>query len=301
MKIHIIGCGSATPTLKHYCASHLLETRGKVFMIDCGDGTQMQLRRTGVHFQKIQAVFISHIHGDHCFGLIGMISTFGLLGRTAPLSVFAPKELRSILEQQIKLFCSDLSYDVVFQEVDTTKHKVIYEDRSLTVETIPLCHGVPTCGFVFREKPSLPHIKREMIDFYNIPLWKIQAIKEGEDWITEDGKVIPNHRLTEPAAPPPSYAYCSDTRYIPDLYKSLLNISVLYHESTYGEDCKDNAVKYKHSTAREAALVARDAKVGKLLLGHYSSRYHDEKVLLSEAKAVFEESYLTNEGMVIEV
>lgn len=301
MKIHILGCGSATPTLKHHCTSQLIDVRGKVFMVDCGEGTQMQLRRSGVHFQKVQGIFISHIHGDHCFGLIGMISTFGLLGRTAPLYVYAPKELEPMLEAQIKLFCYDLSYEVIFNVVDTRENKIIYEDRSLTIETIPLQHRLPTCGFLFKEKPSLPHIKREMIDFYHIPNWKIQAIKEGEDWVTEDGTVVPNRRLTEPASAAPSYAYCSDTRYMPDLHNLISGVTALYHESTYGEENKDNAIKYYHSTAHEAALVAKDANAGKLFLGHYSSRYTDERVLLNEAREVFKESYLTNEGMVIEL
>lgn len=300
-KVHILGCGSALPTLQHYASSQIVEFRDKCFMIDCGEGTQMQVRHTHIHFSKIQAVFISHIHGDHCFGLIGMISTFGMLGRTAPLHIYAPAELESILNAQVELFCTGLEYNIVFHAVDTTERTVIYEDRSLIVETIPLEHRVPCCGFIFREKPALPHIRRDMIDFYNIPISQINNIKAGAGWTTPDGDFVPHERLTVPADAPRSYAYCSDTRYLPHLHELIKGVSTLYHESTYAEDNIEKARIYHHSTAAQAAMVARDANVGKLLLGHYSSRYRDESVLLDEAKAIFPNSYLTNEKLVFDV
>ena len=300
-KVHILGCGSALPTLQHYASSQIVEFRDKCFMIDCGEGTQMQVRHTHIHFSKIQAVFISHIHGDHCFGLIGMISTFGMLGRTAPLHIYAPAELESILNAQVELFCTGLEYNIVFHAVDTAERTVIYEDRSLIVETIPLEHRVPCCGFIFREKPALPHIRRDMIDFYNIPISQINNIKAGAGWTTPDGNFVPHERLTVPADAPRSYAYCSDTRYLPHLHELIKGVSTLYHESTYAEDNIEKARIYHHSTAAQAAMVARDANVGKLLLGHYSSRYRDESVLLDEAKAIFPNSYLTNEKLVFDV
>lgn len=300
-KVHILGCGSALPTLQHYASSQIVEFRDKCFMIDCGEGTQMQVRHTHIHFSKIQAVFISHIHGDHCFGLIGMISTFGMLGRTAPLHIYAPAELESILNAQVELFCTGLEYNIVFHAVDTTERVVVYEDRSLIVETIPLEHRVPCCGFIFREKPALPHIRRDMIDFYNIPISQINNIKAGAGWTTPDGNFVPHERLTVPADAPLSYAYCSDTRYLPHLHELIKGVSTLYHESTYAEDNIEKARIYHHSTAAQAAMVARDANVGKLLLGHYSSRYRDESVLLDEAKAIFPNSYLTNEKLVFDV
>ena len=232
-RVHILGCGSALPTLRHYASSQLVEIRGKLMMIDCGEGTQMQLRRCHARFTKLSHVFISHLHGDHCFGLIGMISTFGLLGRTAALHVHGPAALGDMLRQQIAFFCHDLGYEVAFHEVDTTNHQVIYEDRSLTVESIPLCHRLPTCGFLFREKPLLPHIRREMIDFYKVPQSQIQNIKNGADWVTDDGDLIPNSKLVTPADAPRSYAYCSDTRFLPKLHHMLEGVSTLYHESTY--------------------------------------------------------------------
>ena len=300
-KVHILGCGSALPTLQHYASSQIVEFRDKCFMIDCGEGTQMQVRHTHIHFSKIQAVFISHIHGDHCFGLIGMISTFGMLGRTAPLHIYAPAELESILNAQVELFCTGLEYNIVFHAVDTTERVVVYEDRSLIVETIPLEHRVPCCGFIFREKPALPHIRRDMIDFYNIPISQINNIKAGAGWTTPDGNFVPHERLTVPADAPLSYAYCSDTHYLPHLHELIKGVSTLYHESTYAEDNIEKARIYHHSTAAQAAMVARDANVGKLLLGHYSSRYRDESVLLDEAKAIFPNSYLTNEKLVFDV
>jgi ribonuclease Z len=270
-------------------------------MVDCGEGTQLQLRRCRVRFTKIGHVFVSHLHGDHCFGLIGMISTFGLLGRTACLHIHADQRLEEILKMQMDAFCRDLGYEVEFHPMDATRQAIVYEDRSLTVETIPLCHRLPTCGCLFREKPSLPHIRRDMIDFYQIPVSQIQNIKNGADWTTPDGMTVANERLVTPSEPPRSYAYCSDTRYMPQLCSQIQGVSTLYHESTYGEDNRLLAEKYNHSTAREAALTARDAHAGKLLLGHYSSRYEDEDVLLSEARDIFPNSFLTNELDVFDV
>lgn len=298
-KIHILGCGSALPTLQHNASSQVVEIRGKMFMVDCAEGTQTQLRRSKINFQRLQAVFISHLHGDHCFGLIGMISTFGLMGRTAPLSIYGPKELGPVLDMLITTFCDKLSFEVVFLPVDTKTRAVVYEDRSLTVETIPLQHRVPCAGYLFREKPTLPHIRRDMIDFYGIPFSQINNIKAGADWIAEDGEAIANARLVTPADKPRSYAYCSDTRYVPDLWKEVEGVDVLYHESTYASDYADRARMYFHSTAKEAAEVAKAAHVGKLLLGHYSARYNDESKILKEARAVFPNSFLTSEGMTV--
>lgn len=300
-KVHILGCGSALPTPRHYASAQVVEVRGKLFLVDCGEGTQVQLRRSHIRFTKISAVFISHLHGDHCFGLIGMLSTFGLLGRTARLAVYAPAELEDMMQRQMRLFCHDFDYEVDFHAVDTTCQQVIYEDRSLTVETIPLEHRMPCCGYLFREKPVLPHIRRDMIDFYQIPLSQLNNIKAGADWTDNDGTVVPNSQLVTPAEPPRAYAYCSDTRYMPSLHRQLQGVTTLYHESTYGEDNRLLAEKYFHSTAMQAALVARDAGVKQLLLGHYSSRYEDENVLLQEAKNVFPEVRLTDEQQIFDV
>lgn len=300
-RVHILGCGSALPTLKHNPSSQIVEIRGKCFMIDCGEGTQTQLRRSKIKFTRISAVFISHVHGDHCFGLIGMVSTFGMLGRTAPLHIYAPAGFSNIMKMQIDFFCKDLEYEVVFHDVDTNANNIIYEDRSLTVETVPLSHRVPCCGFIFREKQTLPHILRDMTDYYKVPVSQFNNIKNGVDWVDEEGNVIPYTRLTTPSELARSYAYCSDTKYLPMLHERLKDVCVLYHESTYSKEDEDMAKMYFHSTAAQAAQVASDANVGKLVLGHYSARYEDENRLLEEAKNIFPNTVLSDEGLIIDV
>ncbi|MBR1415253.1 MAG: ribonuclease Z [Prevotella sp.] len=301
-RIHILGCGSALPTTRHFSSMQVVECRGKLFMVDCGEGAQLQLRRSSLSFERLGHVFISHLHGDHCFGLIGMISTFGLLGRNAPLHIHAPRELEPMLKSQLDMFFNyDLGYDVEFHPVDTTRQQVIFEDRSLTVESIPLNHRMPCAGFLFREKPSLPHIRRDMIDMYGIPTSQIMNIKSGQGFTLPDGTHIPHEQLVTEADKPRSYAYCSDTRYMPRLHERLKDVDVLYHESTYAADKLQSAEKYYHSTAAQAASVARDAHAGKLLLGHYSARYTDEKILLNEAREVFQNSFLTNEMDVFDI
>lgn len=299
--VHILGCGSALPTLRHNSSSQVVELRDKLFMIDCGEGAQISLRRSHLRFLGLNTIFISHLHGDHCLGLVGMISTFGLLGRTAPLHIYAPAPLEQLLRTELNMYCAGLEFKVEFHPVDTTQQKIIYEDRSLTVETIPLDHRVPCAGFLFREKPALPHIRRDMIDFYQLPVCYINNIKNGASWVMPDGTEIPNSRLTYPADKPRTYAYCSDTRFIPTLKDIVQGVDLLYHEATYARDKEDNAAKYFHSTAADAARVARDANVGKLLLGHFSARYNDENILLNEAKEIFENTYLANEGQTVSI
>ena len=300
-RVHILGCGSALPTLRHHASSQVVEVRDKVLMLDCAEGTQMQLRKCHVRFTKLSHVFITHLHGDHCFGLIGMISTFGLLGRTARLHVHAPEALGAELDRQIRFFTHDLDFEVVFHSVDTTVHGVVYEDRSVEVLSVPLEHRVPCCGYLIREKATLPHIRPDVMSAYQIPRSQLMNIKNGADWTLPDGEVIPNARLVKPADSPRSYAYISDTRYLPRLKDLIKGVNTLYHESTYGDDRLLQSEKYCHSTARQAAMVAREAEVGRLLLGHYSSRYDDEQVLLSQAKEEFDNVFLTNEMDVFDV
>ena len=299
--MHILGCGSALPTLRHNPSSQVVEVRGKMFMVDCGEGTQLQLRRVKVRFTKVSAVFISHLHGDHCFGLIGMISTFGMLGRTAALHIYAHKDLETVLKPQIDYFCNGLEYDIVFHSIDPTQHKVIYEDRSIEVETVPLRHRMPCCGFIFREKPTLPHIRRDMIDCYEIPLSQVNNIKNGADWTTEDGVVVPNSKLTVPADAPRSYAYCSDTKYFEELADEVRGVDTIYHEATYDSKNIARAKLYNHSTAQQAATVARDAGAKRLIIGHFSARYEEEDGLLREAKEVFPDTVLAAEGVAFDV
>lgn len=282
--------------MRHNPSSQIIELRGKQFMVDCGEGTQLQLRRSRIRFTKLGHVFISHLHGDHCFGLLGMISSFGMLGRTAPLHVFAPKEYQDLFGMELDFFCQRIEFEVVFHPYDTNESKVIFEDRSMMVTTIPLCHRQPCCGFLFNEKPGQPHIRRDMIDMYGIPLSQVNNIKSGIDWVSPDGEVIPASILTFPADPPRSYAYCSDTRYMPDLADRLKGVCTIYHEATYADEDQSRAEKHYHSTASEAAAVARDAGARQLIIGHFSQRYNNDVKLLEEAKKVFPNTLLANEN-----
>lgn len=300
-KVYILGCGSALPTLRHNPSSQIVAMRDKQFMIDCGEGTQLQLRRSKINFNKLGHIFISHLHGDHCFGLIGMISSFGMLGRTAPLHIYAHGDLQPILRQQLDYFGQGLEYEVVMHPIDPTKNEIIYEDRSLTVTTLPLEHRVPCCGFLFKEKESLPHIRRDLIDMYGIPVSQINNIKNGIDWMSPDGELIPAAKLTTPADAPRSYAYCSDTSYKADLASMISGVDTVYHECTYADEDKDRARKHYHSTASEAAKTAQDAKAKKLLLGHYSARYNNEQLMLQQARAIFHNTELAQEGSVFDV
>lgn len=300
-QVHVLGCGSALPTLRHEASAQVVELKDKLFLVDCGEGTQVNLRRSHLRFTKINAVFITHLHGDHCFGLIGLISTFGMLGRLAPLHVYAPAALEALLLSQLQLFCNGMEYEVVFHAVDTTRHAVVYEDNSLTVSTLPLEHRVPCCGYLFREKPTLPHIRRDMIDCFEISLAQIHNIKKGADGIAADGRIIPHEQLVTPSHTPRSYAYCSDTRYIPTLHQLVKGVNLLYHEATYHEEWEERARRYYHSTAAQAARVALDAGVGQLMLGHYSARYDNEQQLLDEARTIFPNTLLANEGLVVDV
>lgn len=299
--LHILGCGSALPTGLHQPSAQILSLREHLYMIDCGEGTQLQMRKAGLKFSRLGSIFITHLHGDHCFGLIGLISTFSLLGRTGVLRIYAPAELEPVLKLQLETFCYGLSFPVEFHAVDTTKSQVIYEDKGLSVSTVPLKHRIPCCGYVFREKPSLPHIRRDMIDFYHIPLYAINDIKQGADWTTPDGEHVPNRYLVFDAQPPRSYAYCSDTIYSPSIIPHIQGVSLLYHEATFGKDNKKRAKETFHTTATEAATIARKAGVGQLLIGHYSARYTDTTPLLQEARAVFPQTLAATEGMTLNI
>lgn len=300
-EIHILGCGSALPTTRHNASSQVIRIGNKQFMIDCGEGTQLQLRRNHIHFSFINHIFISHLHGDHSFGLIGLISTFGLLGRTAPLHIYADAMLEKVMKPQLDFYCKDIKYPLFFHSIDASKHSVIYEDNTITVETLPLNHRMPCCGFLFREKPKRRHLIGDVANFYNIPIYQRQSIKDGADYTTPDGTVIPNSKLTREADPSRSYAYCSDTRPCPQICGYLKNVDLLYHEATFAESEKERAKVTHHSTAKEAAEIALTAGVKRLLLGHYSSRYDDEKQLQSEAREIFPVTECANEGMVVNI
>lgn len=300
-EVHILGCGSALPTTRHLATSQVINIREKLFMIDCGEGAQVQLRKSRLKFSRLNHIFISHLHGDHCFGLMGLISTFGMLERTANLHIHCHADLQRILEPQIEFFCKGMPYNVVFELFNPGEQTVIYDDRSVSVETIPLRHRVPCCGFLFREKPTPNHIRRDMIDFYQIPIYLINRIKNGEDYVLEDGTVIPNTRLTTPSDPPRSYAYCSDTCYLPRICEQIKGCDLLFHEATFAAADAKRAKETFHTTAPQAAEIAKMAQVKKLVIGHYSARYEDESILLKEASEIFPQTILAQENLKIEL
>ena len=299
--INILGCGSALPTTRHLATSQIVDLRDKLYMIDCGEGTQVQMRRMRVRFGRLAHIFISHLHGDHCFGLPGLISTLGMLGRTGELVVHGPKEVETYLRPVMDLFCRGMEFEVRFNPVDTRSHSLVMEDRSLSVYSIPLKHRIPTCGYLFAEKPKEAHIIREMTDFYQVPVRCMKDIKQGQDYDTPEGEVVPNSRLTRPAAPPKRYAFCSDTAYNRSIIPIIEGADLLYHEATFAECDLARAKETFHSTARQAAEIARDAHVKRLVIGHYSARYEDLSELHREAEAVFPGTILGNEGTVIPV
>lgn len=299
--INILGCGSALPTTRHLATSQVVDLRDKLYMIDCGEGTQVQMRKMRVRFGRLAHIFISHLHGDHCFGLPGLVSTLGMLGRTGELVVHGPKEVETYLRPVMDLFCRGMEFEVRFNPVDTRSHSLVMEDRSLSVYSIPLKHRIPTCGYLFAEKPKEAHIIREMTDFYQVPVRCMKDIKQGRDYVTPDGEVVPNSRLTRPAAPPKRYAFCSDTAYHRSIIPIIEGVDLLYHEATFAECDLARAKETFHSTARQAAEIARDAHVKRLVIGHYSARYEDLSELHREAEAVFPGTILGNEGMVVRV
>ena len=298
-EIHILGCGSALPTTRHNASSQVIKIGNKQFMVDCGEGTQLQLRRYHIHFSFINHIFISHLHGDHCFGLIGLISTFGMLGRTAPLHIYADPKLEELMKPQIDYFCKGMNYPLFFHNIDPTRQQTIYEDNTITVETLPLSHRIPCCGFLFREKPKKRHLIGDVANYYNIPTYMRQSIKDGADFITPEGEVIPNCRLTKEPDPSRSYAYCSDTAPCRFGCGVLDGVDLLYHEATFAESEKERAAQTFHSTARQAAQAAKDAGVKRLLIGHYSSRYDTADVQLDEAREIFPDTIAAEEGDII--
>lgn len=293
--VHILGCGSALPTSRHFPTSQVVNLRDKLFMIDCGEGAQLQFRKCKLKFSRLNHIFISHLHGDHCFGLPGLISTLNLLGRTAELHIHAPQELEGLLSPWLAFFCHQMTFNVLFHPFETKQPQQIYEDRSMTVTTIPLKHRMPSCGFLFAEKQRPRHIIREMIDRYNIPLYEINRIKNGADYQTPDGECIPNDRLTTPADAVRRYAYCSDTLPLASVAEQVKGVNLLFHEATFADDGIARAKETYHTTAKQAARLAKDAQVGKLLIGHFSARYEDEQLLLDEAQSVFPNTQLARE------
>ncbi|MCF8405696.1 MAG: ribonuclease Z [Bacteroidales bacterium] len=299
--ITILGSNSAIPTLKRNPTSQLINHNERLLLVDCAEGTQLQLRKFRIKMQRIHHIFISHLHGDHFFGLIGLISSMHLLGRIKELHIYGPPELKEILDLQLSVSQTELNYPLKFHPLEQEKKAVIYEDEKLSIETLPLNHRIPTCGFLFREKPGKRKIIRQKIKDLNIPAEKILEIKNGADFIDEEGNLHKNDSISTPPGESRTYAYCSDTSYFEPLIPMIKNVDLLYHEATFLHDKAEVAAEKFHATAKEAATIAKKANVKRLLIGHFSNRYDNPELLLDEAKEVFPSSELAMDGVTIEV
>ena len=298
--LNVLGTASALPTTERYPSAQVLNVRGRLFMIDCGEGAQIQLRKAGVSFLKIEHICLSHVHGDHIFGLFGLLSTMGMLGRTAPLSIYAPKSLAPVLDFFRSSFGEGLLYEIRHVELQMTSPEVVYENRTVELLAFPLNHRVETFGFLIREKMPQHNVHKEAIARYGLTLAEIGTLKRGEDVVRED-MVIRNADAAYIPFKPRSYAYCSDTAPFPELAQWVKGVSVLYHEATFPAEMSEMAEKTFHSTTLQAAQCAKDAGVGRLLVGHYSSRFPSLDFYLDELRSVFQESFLTRDMDVFEI
>lgn len=289
----ILGYNSAIPTVNSSPTAQFLEMEERCFLIDCGEGTQVQLRKAKARFSKINHIFISHLHGDHCFGLPGLIASFRLLGRETPLHIYAPKGIKEMLETIFRITETHRGFEVVYHELDSKKSEKIYEDNRVEVFTIPLNHRIYCNGYLFREKPKERHLNMAEISKYpEIETCDYHNLKLGKDFVLSDGYILKNEVLTTPPSKPVSYAFCSDTRYWEEVVSVIENVDLLYHEATFLHDLKEMADYTGHTTALEAARIARKANVGKLILGHFSNRYGDVTVFTDEAREIFPNTFL---------
>ena len=301
-QLTILGTSSALPTSNRYPTAQVLNVLGRFFLIDCGEGTQTQMRKFKIGFSKIDHIFITHLHGDHIFGLIGLISTMILLGREKDLHIYSHSELQKYITAQINfLYPEEFPLRIVFHPLNFKREQLIFEDAKVSVYSFPLSHRIPTCGFRFDEKPALPNLLAKKIEEYQIPICERQRIKEGGDFLASDGRIIPHAQLTVKKFKARSFAFCSDTRFDESYIESIKNVDLLYHEATFAEDNQKLAHTTFHSTGKEAAEVALKAQAGQLLIGHFSARYKDHTPILEEAQSVFPDTRAISEGDVITV
>ena len=295
-EVTILGSNSALPTSDRYPTGQILNVLDRLFLIDCGEGTQIQIRRNKFGFGKINHIFISHLHGDHYYGLIGLISTFNLLGRKNDLHIYSPSELKELIQPQIDFIKGEMQFKILFHPLDFKKNRQIYIDKKVEVISFPLKHSISTCGFLFRETGKQPNIKKELVQYYNIPIAEIKNIKAGGNFTTKNGEIISHETLTTPPPLSRSYAFCTDTVFNPQIVETIKGVDLLYHEATFTEEMKEFAKSTFHSTAMEAAEIAKLAGAKKLIIGHFSARYKKLTPFLDEAKQVFENTVIANEG-----
>ena len=301
LTVTILGCGSAKPSLRHYTSSQVVSRSGKLYMIDCGEGAQMQFLRYGFHPGQLEHIFISHAHGDHCLGLVGLLSSLSLDKRTTDINLHVPSDFVDILKAQIDFFVTHADFGIHIHPIDCQEPTLVFSDQHFDVTAFPLEHRVPCYGFLFREKQGSRHIIPECIQKYGIPHPEIERIRGGGDFTTADGHVIPNTELTTPPDPIRSYAYVSDTRPVMQYAELLQGVDLLYHDATYCEGDEELASKYYHSTASEAAEFAQACGAGKLMLGHFSTRYKSEERFLECATRYFTNVMLADEGVAVKI
>jgi len=300
-QINILGCGSATPTVRHQPSCQVIDFRDRLMMVDCGEGAQLQFRRMKLKFSRLNHIFISHLHGDHFLGLPGLLSTLALHDTGGTIVVHTFRTGIEIMRRLMNVFCHDMPFEIVYDEIEPAK-AVIVDDKSFTVETFPLYHRVPAVGFLFREKPKPRHINGEMVRFHGVPVSQMQAIRAGADFVRPDGRVIANSILTTDADPAVSYAYCSDTMFNPRVAEDIRGVDTLFHESTYLSDNAGMASQRGHSTAAAAGRIATLAGARRLILGHYSQRYDNDAAFAAEAATTFDGEIITaDEGMRIDL
>ena len=300
-ELTILGSNSALPTSDRYPTAQVLNILGRFFLIDCGDGTQIQLRRNKIGFSKIKHIFISHLHGDHYYGLIGLISTLNLLGIKSDIHIYSPSELKNLLQTQLDFIKGGMNVNLIFHPLNFKKPQQIFVDKRVEVISFPLKHSISTCGFLFRELQRQANIKKEMVQDYKIPIAKIKEIKAGADFVTIEGEIIPNEKLTNPATKSRSYAFCTDTAFHEPIVEVIKDVDLLYHEATFPEAMRDFAHKTLHSTTIDAANMAKLVNAKKLLIGHFSARYNDIKLFEKEARTVFENTEAVKEGKTYQV
>lgn len=299
-RLNILGSGSALPKASAFPTAQILEMRGHEFMIDCGEGAQIRMREYGTKYARLNHIFISHLHGDHCFGLPGMVSSMAMLGRTADITVHAFAQLERLMKPLIDFSLADFPFKVIFQPFEPGTTGIIFEDRSITVRTIPLKHRVPCSGFLFEERQGDRHLNKRIVDAYQVPIKQYAAIKAGADFITPDGELVPNTRLTTDPTPAKRFAYMSDTVYSERYIDMVRGVDCLYHESTFLSSDGDKIKARQHSSAQQAAIFAQKAGVSQLIIGHYSARYKNNQPFLAEAQAVFPNTKAAADGSVFE-
>jgi ribonuclease Z len=297
-EVTVLGCGSATPQINRFPSAQILNYQERFFLIDCGEGTQIQMLRFGIKHHKIKHILISHLHGDHYLGLTGLISTMNLNGRADELHIYGQPELMDIIEMQLKVSGTTLRFPLIFHPLQHYQTQLVFDDEQIEISTIVLNHRIPCTGFLFREKKKKRNLNTESIKKYKVPISHFADIQNGLPFINEKGKTIGNDLLTLPEKPLRSYAYCSDTTYLPEIVPQIANVSLLYHEATFDNSLTERAKATFHSTAAQAATIANNAKVKRLLLGHFSPRYKSLDIILSEALEVFKQTTLAQEGQV---